>query len=224
MLVRWSSFGGDRKCAREGGKEGPERARAFWFALNSVLLLPFVPQPSVSRMSISSESIPFEGPEKLLEIWFSPSVSTLPPSPPASTEFPTRKLNGSSTDEWQGLRRVPREVWEDMLDIVRCKVLSFVEGEEIDAYLLRSVCLLYFPLASKVFQVDWDVVVGSCKGYQSTWCSSNEVARSRTSWKSWRKGREETLSLTFLSLRRRSGLYVSPSRCARAPQLAAEWP
>jgi hypothetical protein len=39
--------------------------------------------------------------------------------------------------EWKGLRRVPRDVWEEMLDIVKCKVLSVVEGEEIDAYLLR---------------------------------------------------------------------------------------
>lgn len=26
-----------------------------------------------------------------------------------------------------------------MLDIVKCKVLSFIEGEEVDAYLLRCV-------------------------------------------------------------------------------------
>lgn len=70
---------------------------------------------------------PFEGPEKLLEIWFAPSKEELP-------EVQGRKegLEGKV-----GLRRVPREVWEDMLRIVRCQVLSVIEGEEIDAYLLR---------------------------------------------------------------------------------------
>ncbi|KAJ7072482.1 adenosylmethionine decarboxylase [Mycena amicta] len=59
-------------------------------------------------------SNPFEGPEKLLEIWFAPSPHGL------------------------GLRSVPQSVWEDMLDIVKCKVLSVVHGDDIDAYLLRS--------------------------------------------------------------------------------------
>lgn len=68
---------------------------------------------------------PFEGPEKLLEIWFAPTPADLPHAP--------------STDGKLGLRKVPRLVWEEMLDIVKCKVLSVVEGAEMDAYLLRSV-------------------------------------------------------------------------------------
>lgn len=70
---------------------------------------------------------PFEGPEKLLEIWFAPSKEELP-------EIKGRKEGREGKD---GLRRVPREVWEEMLRIVRCQVLSVIEGEEIDAYLLR---------------------------------------------------------------------------------------
>ena len=66
---------------------------------------------------------PFEGPEKLLEIWFAPSAA-LVPGPPG--------LNGR-----MGLRQVDRKIWEDMLSIVKCKVLSVMEGVEIDAYLLR---------------------------------------------------------------------------------------
>ena len=58
---------------------------------------------------------PFEGPEKLLELWFSPTPD---------------EIEG-------GLRGVPRKVWEEMLDIVRCKVLSVVNGQDMDAYLLR---------------------------------------------------------------------------------------
>ncbi|OJT10767.1 S-adenosylmethionine decarboxylase proenzyme [Trametes pubescens] len=67
---------------------------------------------------------PFEGPEKLLEIWFAPSAADCLDAT-------------SSTDGKFGLRRVPRVVWEEMLDIVKCKILSVVEGTETDAYLLR---------------------------------------------------------------------------------------
>ena len=69
---------------------------------------------------------PFEGPEKLLEIWFAPSPADI---------LDAR----SSTDGKYGLRKVPRAVWEEMLDIVKCKILSVVEGTEMDAYLLRYV-------------------------------------------------------------------------------------
>lgn len=42
----------------------------------------------------------------------------------------------SNGEPFQGLRTVPRAVWEEMLDIVKCKVLSVIEGEELDSYLL----------------------------------------------------------------------------------------
>ena len=71
---------------------------------------------------------PFEGPEKLLEVWFAPSPASIPGA-------------HDSKDGKFGLRKVPRKVWEDMLDIVKCKVLSMVQGIETDAYLLRSVRL-----------------------------------------------------------------------------------
>lgn len=72
-------------------------------------------------------SPPFEGPEKLLEIWF---------EPPADSTDRVGKI---------GLRSVAREKWEAMLEIVRCKVLSVIEGQELDAYLLRSA--FWSPLA-----------------------------------------------------------------------------
>lgn len=62
-------------------------------------------------MSTDDYQAPFEGPEKLLEIWFTPSAGNL--------------------------RHVHRDLWEEMLDIVKCKVLSVVNGSEMDAYLLR---------------------------------------------------------------------------------------
>lgn len=68
---------------------------------------------------------PFEGPEKLLEIWFTPSAQDVPDADEPSAEGRT------------GLRKVNRKIWEEMLDIVKCQVLSVVEGTEMDAYLLR---------------------------------------------------------------------------------------
>ena len=67
---------------------------------------------------------PFEGPEKLLEIWFAQS--------PADVPFTPNVPNGKF-----GLRAIPQQTWQDMLDIVKCKILTVVEGTEIDAYLLR---------------------------------------------------------------------------------------
>lgn len=67
---------------------------------------------------------PFEGPEKLLEIWFAAS----PPDMPGASST----VNGK-----YGHRKVERSVWEGMLVIVKCQILSVVEGTEVDAYLLR---------------------------------------------------------------------------------------
>ncbi|KAF7971214.1 hypothetical protein HWV62_21614 [Athelia sp. TMB] len=78
-------------------------------------------------------SAPFEGPEKLLEIWFAPSVADLPDAGAADE-------NGRL-----GLRKVKREIWEEMLDIVKCKVLSNIDGKEIDAYLLSESSFFVFP-------------------------------------------------------------------------------
>ncbi|KAI0342051.1 S-adenosylmethionine decarboxylase [Trametopsis cervina] len=75
---------------------------------------------------------PFEGPEKLLEVWFAPSPADLPDASEA--------VNGKL-----GLRKVPRAVWEEMLDIVKCKILSAIEGTEMDAYLLSESSLFVSP-------------------------------------------------------------------------------
>lgn len=95
-----------------------------------------------NSISEDSTSGPFEGPEKLLEIWFAPTP------PKVSDDDGAHDVAGART----GLRTVPRAVWEDMLDIVKCKVLSVVVGREMDAYLLRSVqpkslLDLFFPSA-----------------------------------------------------------------------------
>jgi len=82
---------------------------------------------------------PFEGPEKLLEIWFAPSADCTRADGTVASSSVTPRLRsrpGHVKTELRGLRKVPREVWEEMLDIVKCKVLSVVEGDELDAYLL----------------------------------------------------------------------------------------
>ena len=93
-----------------------------------------VPDP---ELELPSDAGPFEGPEKLLEIWFAPALDALPDAPESSVRSRSRMRPEGVQRYWRGLRRVPREVWEDMLEIVKCKVLSVIEGEELDAYLLR---------------------------------------------------------------------------------------
>ncbi|KAL8784979.1 MAG: hypothetical protein Q9213_003640 [Squamulea squamosa] len=70
----------------------------------------------------------FEGPEKLLEVWFSAGPHSLP-----------------EASAPEGLKMVPSEVWKDMLDLVNCKVLSIVESKDVDAYLLSESSMFVFP-------------------------------------------------------------------------------
>ncbi|ORY32593.1 adenosylmethionine decarboxylase [Naematelia encephala] len=98
--------------------------------------------PPVLETDILSSPGPFEGPEKLLEVWFAPSASALPETSAAGA---ARYRPAAVQREWKGLRRVPRAVWEEMLDIVKCKVLSVVEGAEVDAYLLSESSLFVAP-------------------------------------------------------------------------------
>ncbi|KAJ5099607.1 S-adenosylmethionine decarboxylase [Penicillium argentinense] len=69
----------------------------------------------------------FEGPEKLLEVWFAPSASELGPAGP------------------EGLKKVPSDIWKDMLDLVNCQVLSIVSSEDADAYLLSESSMFVWP-------------------------------------------------------------------------------
>jgi S-adenosylmethionine decarboxylase len=95
----------------------------------------FSPAPGSLQLTINHEvaadldsSNAFEGPEKLLEVWFSPSPNALPPSV---------KENG--------LKAVSPSTWEEMLDMVNCKVLSIVKSDDVDAYLLSESSMFVFP-------------------------------------------------------------------------------
>jgi len=87
----------------------------------------------------------FEGPEKLLEIWFSStSIPDIPfhESPPYSNASDSGSdfelsIERSPLSIKDGLRQVSKEVWDDMLDIVKCKVLDHVKNEFAEAFLLR---------------------------------------------------------------------------------------
>lgn len=70
----------------------------------------------------------FEGPEKLLEVWFAQSAASLPPA--------AKPL---------GLKQVPRSTWTEMLDLVHCRVLSIIESDHVDAYLLSESSLFVYP-------------------------------------------------------------------------------
>lgn len=95
----------------------------------------FSPSEGTPHLTINREatidldsSNSFEGPEKLLEVWFAPSPDVLPA--------------GTKKD---GLKAVSSETWTEMLDMVNCKVLSVVESEDIDAYLLSESSMFVFP-------------------------------------------------------------------------------
>ncbi|PVU94605.1 hypothetical protein BB561_002414 [Smittium simulii] len=66
----------------------------------------------------------FEGPEKLLEIWFDQKL--LPP-----TSF--------------GLRSIPRPELEAMLSLVHCSILDFFSNDHLDSYLLSESSMFVFP-------------------------------------------------------------------------------
>lgn len=68
------------------------------------------------------------GPEKLLEVWFSPTAANLP-----------------GKAGLKGLKKVSVDSWKAVLDIVHCKVLSVIESDYMDAYLLSESSLFVFP-------------------------------------------------------------------------------
>ncbi|KAL9939800.1 hypothetical protein V8E36_001617 [Tilletia maclaganii] len=72
---------------------------------------------------------PFEGPEKLLELWFRPSSSSSSSSLSAT----------NST-----LRAVERDTWQTILNTVSCTILSVIHSDDSDAYLLSESSMFVF--------------------------------------------------------------------------------
>ncbi|KAJ1928606.1 spermidine resistance protein [Tieghemiomyces parasiticus] len=76
----------------------------------------------------------FEGPEKLLEMWFKPSLAYVGGGPSSSADPATL-----------GLRCVPREQWVVMLNLVHCEVLNVISAGEVEAFLLSESSLFVYP-------------------------------------------------------------------------------
>jgi S-adenosylmethionine decarboxylase len=74
----------------------------------------------------------FEGPEKLLEVWFLPNANAI-------------HAQCSGVFAKHGLRAIRREVWDAMLDQVHCKVLSMKRNAFVDAYLLSESSMFVYP-------------------------------------------------------------------------------
>ncbi|AOA63138.1 S-adenosylmethionine decarboxylase [Komagataella phaffii CBS 7435] len=66
----------------------------------------------------------FEGPEKLLEIWFAGSAEEM---------------------EDDGLRQIPLEDIESLLELVNCEILSKISSSSFDSYLLSESSLFVYP-------------------------------------------------------------------------------
>ncbi|ORY71403.1 S-adenosylmethionine decarboxylase [Pseudomassariella vexata] len=97
--------------------------------------IPFSSSEDTPQLTINHDvaaeldsSSAFEGPEKLLEVWFAPSAESLP--------------SGVKPD---GLKSVAADIWVPMLDEVHCKVLSVLKSERVDAYLLSESSMFVFP-------------------------------------------------------------------------------
>ncbi|KAJ3216311.1 spermidine resistance protein [Dinochytrium kinnereticum] len=123
----------------------------------------------------------FEGPEKLLEIWFKAPTTRRPSvvdgpllfshghSASSNGAYSDSESSDSGVDSLQGapahpyasnsytdasgrimyrrhgLRIVPRAVWEDMLTLVKCQVLSVIQNEYMDSYLLSESSMFVYP-------------------------------------------------------------------------------
>ncbi len=87
----------------------------------------------------------FEGPEKVLEIWFVP--------PHEWDDAPSSPTTVPSKDGRNWLLSVPQETWAEMLDLVHCTILSKISNDKADAYLLSE---------SSMFVYEFQVVIKTC--------------------------------------------------------------
>ncbi|KXS13550.1 hypothetical protein M427DRAFT_113356 [Gonapodya prolifera JEL478] len=83
--------------------------------------------------AVSPQSlIGFEGPEKLLEVWFRPN----------SDAKECRELHHRHRS--CGLRIVDQPTWEDMLNIVKCQVLSRKSNDYVDEFVLSESSMFVY--------------------------------------------------------------------------------
>ncbi|KAK3815277.1 MAG: adenosylmethionine decarboxylase [Benniella sp.] len=94
----------------------------------------------------TQEAGSFEGPEKLLEIWFGPAPYPLQGirTIPAKLQTAENDDSMSGSDRY-GLRIVPKPVWDEMLAIVKCQVLNQIQNDCMDAFLLSESSFFVYP-------------------------------------------------------------------------------
>ncbi|KAI1319438.1 spermidine resistance protein [Mortierella claussenii] len=94
----------------------------------------------------TQEAGSFEGPEKLLEIWFGPAPYLLQGIRTIPAEFQPAETDDSleGSDRY-GLRIVPKSVWDQMLAIVKCQVLNSIQNDCMDAFLLSESSFFVYP-------------------------------------------------------------------------------
>lgn len=118
-------------------------------------------------MATTSEEYYFEGPEKLLEVWFKPPVVSAqfgrllskcgtPITSPPTSPFESRessppaspRVKSSSVQQGLdvvGLRQITRDNYADMLKLVRCTILGTSTHEFIDSYVLSESSMFVTP-------------------------------------------------------------------------------
>lgn len=137
------------RADRNNNKQSNAAIAAAAAAATAATAAPHVQAKAIAALSEPSTITPddepqgpFEGPEKLMELWFADCQELLPEGS-LSTSFTIMQdedgntLPGATPKRRLGLRAVSRPLWEEMLDLVHCKVLSVIEGDDFDAYLLR---------------------------------------------------------------------------------------
>lgn len=95
----------------------------------------------------TQEAGSFEGPEKLLEIWFGPAPYLLQGIRTIPDEF-VKEVSEEDTlggSDRYGLRIVPKPVWDEMLAIVKCQVLNTIQNDCMDAFLLSESSFFVYP-------------------------------------------------------------------------------
>ncbi|KAI9235168.1 MAG: S-adenosylmethionine decarboxylase [Podila humilis] len=95
----------------------------------------------------TQEAGSFEGPEKLLEIWFGSAPYLLQGIRTVPDEY-VKEISEEDTlggSDRYGLRIVPKPVWDEMLAIVKCQVLNTIQNDCMDAFLLSESSFFVYP-------------------------------------------------------------------------------